>query len=67
MFDEIEEQVVDITGLQTITHVVTPVGSGSLCQAVRMFSEPYFLIARNFAGTCNDNPFPSGAQVCRLV
>ena len=34
MFDEIEEQVFDITGRHAITHVVTPVGVGSLAQAV---------------------------------
>ena len=32
MFDEIEEQAGDLKGL--ITHVLTPVGVGSLCQAV---------------------------------
>ncbi|CZR60502.1 related to diaminopropionate ammonia-lyase [Phialocephala subalpina] len=34
MFDEIEEQVLEITGNNTVTHVVTPVGVGSLAQAV---------------------------------
>ncbi|KUJ15745.1 diaminopropionate ammonia-lyase family protein [Mollisia scopiformis] len=34
MFDEMEEQVLEITGTRTITHVVTPVGVGSLTQAV---------------------------------
>jgi diaminopropionate ammonia-lyase len=33
MFDEIEEQVQEITGEQRITHVVTPVGAGSLASA----------------------------------
>jgi diaminopropionate ammonia-lyase len=48
MFDEIEEQVIDITGQQNVTHVITPVGSGSLCQAVRIFPSASFLIVRNF-------------------
>ena len=43
MFDEIEEQVVNITGLQDITHVITPVGSGSLCQAVCILLYTSFL------------------------
>ncbi len=34
MFDEIEEQIVDSTGSRMITHVLTPVGVGSLAQAV---------------------------------
>jgi diaminopropionate ammonia-lyase len=34
MFDEIEEQVVKITGRHIVTHVLTPVGVGSLAQAV---------------------------------
>ncbi|KAE8454037.1 hypothetical protein EG329_007813 [Mollisiaceae sp. DMI_Dod_QoI] len=34
MFDEIEEQVLETTGSKKITHVVTPVGVGSLAQAV---------------------------------
>jgi diaminopropionate ammonia-lyase len=34
MFDEIEEQVLEITGRHTITHVLAPVGVGSLAQAV---------------------------------
>jgi diaminopropionate ammonia-lyase len=34
MFDEIEEQVSDVTGQHAITHVVTPVGVGSLAHAV---------------------------------
>jgi diaminopropionate ammonia-lyase len=34
MFDEIEEQVLAVTRKNTITHVVTPVGVGSLAQAV---------------------------------
>ncbi|KAL2071374.1 hypothetical protein VTL71DRAFT_12609 [Oculimacula yallundae] len=36
MFDEIEEQVLTLTGERTITHVLTPVGVGSLAQAVTM-------------------------------
>ncbi|KAH7350916.1 diaminopropionate ammonia-lyase family protein [Rhexocercosporidium sp. MPI-PUGE-AT-0058] len=34
MFDEIEEQVVELTGERKISHVFTPVGVGSLAQAV---------------------------------
>jgi diaminopropionate ammonia-lyase len=34
MFDEIEYQILETTGQQTITHVVTPVGAGSLSSAV---------------------------------
>ncbi|KAF8865093.1 tryptophan synthase beta subunit-like PLP-dependent enzyme [Acephala macrosclerotiorum] len=34
MFDEIEEQALAFTDMKTITHVVTPVGVGSLAQAV---------------------------------
>jgi diaminopropionate ammonia-lyase len=38
MFDEIEEQVREATGQQTITHVVGPVGAGSLaCSIVTHF------------------------------
>lgn len=33
MFDEIEEQILEVTGQQRITHVVTPVGAGSLASA----------------------------------
>jgi diaminopropionate ammonia-lyase len=33
MFDEIEEQILEVTGQQVITHVVTPVGAGSLTSA----------------------------------
>src|ERR1700692_2986548 len=34
MFDEIEEQILEVTGQQTITHVVAAVGAGSLSSAV---------------------------------
>lgn len=34
MFDEIEEQILALTGEKKISHVVTPVGVGSLAQAV---------------------------------
>jgi diaminopropionate ammonia-lyase len=34
MFDEIEEQVLEITRGDRLTHVITPVGVGSLAQAV---------------------------------
>ena len=34
MFDEIDEQAASLTGGRCITHVLTPVGVGSLCQAV---------------------------------
>ena len=41
MFDEIEEQVREATGRQTITQVVVPVGAGSLaCAVVIHFSTP---------------------------
>jgi diaminopropionate ammonia-lyase len=33
MFDEIEEQILEVTGQQVITHVVAPVGAGSLSSA----------------------------------
>jgi diaminopropionate ammonia-lyase len=34
MFDEMEDQVLGLTGNNTITHMLTPVGVGSLAQAV---------------------------------
>ncbi|KAE9378059.1 pyridoxal-phosphate dependent enzyme family [Stipitochalara longipes BDJ] len=34
MFDEIEEQIIQATGQNVITHIVTPVGAGSLASSV---------------------------------
>jgi diaminopropionate ammonia-lyase len=39
MFDEIEEQILGVTGQQRITYVVTPVGSGSLASSTVMHFE----------------------------
>ena len=34
LFDEIEEQIIEATGKKTISHVITPVGAGSLASSV---------------------------------
>jgi len=69
MFDEIDEQIKDTTH-ESITHVLTPVGVGSLCQAVvthfrseRRSQKPEIITVESTEAACLKSSLEAGTMV----
>lgn len=65
MFDEVEEQTVDIVPGKAITHVITPLGVGSLAQAVsihfgRKSNKPKIITVEPEAAACFKTSLEAG-------